>query len=499
MAALERSKVTKARRRARFFERIMAAIALLNFVLVLFDYSYIPFRDFYLRQIPPIVLWGDRQIGFSWFFDWYGREFKGIEPNRTTVAYLAAVDDLERQIRQRGEEALSSAQVRSILSELQSRSEAMVDEDPFEIANKSGTLERIKERMRRRIEDSTGQEIESSKQAFTTFWSAEYLARNGFEQEIGFFDERIQPLIQSNYYRGIGFDGRPTDEFLKIDIWFIALFGIEFLARTWYLNRRYKGTSWLDTMLWRWYDVFLLLPFWRFLRIIPLITRINQSNLINLDPLRDRIIRGIIANYAVELTEIVVIRVIEQLQNLIRQGDIARTLLKPETRPRYIDLNEIDEVTVISKRLSSTLVYQVLPQVRPDVEALLRHNANKALQELPLYEGIKHLPGVGSLPDQLTRQVIAQLYQSIYGAIADSLQDDPVGAELTQTLIDNILKAFTAEIQKGHTLEEIETLLAVWLDEIKINYVRRIAEEDVEKLREQTQMLYQITQTGGRK
>lgn len=499
MAALERSKVTKARRRARLFERIMAAIALLNFALVLFDYSYIPLRDFYLRQIPPIMLGGDRQFNFSRFIDWYGHEFKGIEPNRTTEAYLAAVGDLERQVRQQGEQAISSPQIRPILSELQNRSEAMVDEDPFEVANKSGTLERIKERMRRHVEDQTGQEIESSKQAFTTFWSPEYLAENGFDQQLNFFDERIQPLIQSNYYRGIGLDGRPTDEFIKIDIWFIALFGVEFLARTWYLSRRYKGTSWLDTMLWRWYDVFLLLPFWRFLRIIPLITRINQSNLINLDPLRDRIIRGIIANYAVELTEIVVIRVIEQLQNLIRQGDIARTLLNPESGPRYIDLNEIDEATIISKRLSSTLVCQVLPKVRPDVEALLHHNASKALQELPLYEGIKHLPGVGTLPDQLTRQVIAQLYQTVYGAIADSLQEDPAGSALTQNLIDNTIKAFRTEIRKGHTLEEIEALVAVWLDEIKINYVKRIAEEDVEKLREQTQLLYQITQTGGKK
>jgi hypothetical protein len=230
-----------------------------------------------------------------------------------------------------------------------------------------------------------------------------------------------------------------------------------------------------------------------------LTARINQSNLINLDPLRERITRGIIANYAVELTEIVVIRVIEQLQNLIRQGYIARTLLKPEAGPRYIDLNEIDEITVISKRLTSTLVCQVLPKVRPDIEALLHHNASKALQELPLYEEIRHLPGVGNLPDQLTRQVIAQLYQTVYGAIADSLQEDPAGAALTQTLIDNTIKAFRAEIQKGRTLEEIEALVAVWLDEVKINYVRRIAEEDVEKLREQTQLLYQITQTGGRK
>jgi hypothetical protein len=498
MTALQLSKSPKPPRKARLFERVMAAIALVNFGLVLFDYSYIPFRDFYLRQFSAVTLWGDRQINFSRFIDWYGREFKGIEPNRITEAYLATVGDLETQVRQQGEQNLASPQMRRLLAELQSRSEAMVDEDPFQAANKSGTLERIKERMRRHVEDLTGQEIESSKQAFAIFWSPEYLAENGFEQEIGFFNERIQPLIQTNYYRGLGFDGRPTDEFIKIDIWFIGLFGIEFLTRTWYLNRRYKGTNWIDTMLWRWYDVLLLIPFWRWLRIIPLITRINQSNLINLDPLRDRIIRGIIANYAVELTEIVVIRVIEQLQNLIRQGDVARTLLRPEAGPRYIDLNEIDEVNVISKRLSSTLVYQVLPKVRPDIEALLHHNVGKALQELPLYEQVKHLPGLNSLPDQLTRQAIAQLYQLVYGAIADSLQEDKVGADLTQTLIENTVKAFRAEIQQGHTLEEIESLISVWLDEVKINYVKRIAEEDVEKLREQTQQLYQITQTGGK-
>lgn len=492
------SKTPKGRRRVRWFERIMAAIALLNFALVLFDYSYIPLRDFYLKQVPNISFLGDRQLNFSRFIDLYGREFKGIQPNRSTEAYLAAVEDLEMQIRQRGEQDLSSPQIQQLLAELRNRSAAMVDEDPFQIANKSGTLERIKERVRRHVEDTTGREIESSKQAFATFWSSEYLSRNGFASEIGFFDQSIQPLIQTNYYRGIGFDGRPTDEFTKIDIWFIALFGIEFLARTWYLSRRYRGTSWLDTMLWRWYDIFLLIPFWRWLRVIPVVTRVNQSNLINLSPLRDRIIRGIIANYAVELTEIVVIRVIEQLQNLIRQGNITRTILKPETSPRYINLNEIDEIGVISKRLSSTLVYQVLPQVKPDIEALLNYNANKALQELPLYEQVKHLPGLSSLPDQLTKQAIAQLYQSVYGTLTDSLKEDKIGAELTQRLIENAIKAFRNEIQKGHAVEEIESLITVWLDEIKINYVRRIAEEDVEKLREQTQQLYQITQTGGR-
>ena len=75
-------------RRHRWFERLMAIIATINFALVLFDLSYIPWRDFYLREIPSLIQVYD--------------PIKGIEPHRETQAYLNRVNELEPQVMQTG-------------------------------------------------------------------------------------------------------------------------------------------------------------------------------------------------------------------------------------------------------------------------------------------------------------------------------------------------------------------------------------------------------------
>jgi len=460
----------------------MAAIALLNFGLVLFDYSYIPFRDYYLRFSPE-------------FTRWYGERFKGIEPERVTAAYLKTVEMLEQQV---VEDGISSQAVQQLLAELQTRSAAIIDENPFEIADKTGALERIKTRIRDRVGDATDQEFESSKDAFSTFWSQSYLFNQGYTEELNFFNSEIRPLFEANYYRSIdspllGLSGIPTDRFILIDMWFIGIFAVEFLARTWWLQRRYKDTSWLDTMMWRWYDIFLLFPFWRWLRAIPVISRINQSNLIDLEPIRNRLTRGIVANFAIELTEVVILRIIDQVQNLIREGDITQSLLNPDSGDQYIDLNDIDEIKVIVERVISTLTYRVLPEVKPDVEALLYHNIETALKGAPMYSQLRSLPGVEATSERVAKQLVSEIYDALYASLTNAMQDD-VGAELAAKLIQDIGDSFRREIQQGSADQEIASLVAVWLDEVKINYVKRLGEEDVEALREQTQKLYAITQ-----
>ena len=74
------------------------------------------------------------------------------------------------------------------------------------------------------------------------------------------------------------------------------MFGAEFLARTFYLTRRYRDRNlkWPDAMLWRWYDVLLLIPVWQWLRIIPVAIRLDQANLIKLDRIRDQATQGFI-------------------------------------------------------------------------------------------------------------------------------------------------------------------------------------------------------------
>ncbi|MEM9978822.1 MAG: hypothetical protein AAF808_14445, partial [Cyanobacteria bacterium P01_D01_bin.2] len=153
-----------------WFERLLVAIATVNLALVAFDLSYIRFRDLYFKTLPgPTV--------------WYGETFKGIEPHRTTAAYLREVDALKATLESEG---LNSDAADRQLAGLRLSSVDLVDENPFAVANKSGTLERIKQEIR----DRTDQE-NSSKEAFRIFWSQSYL-ENGWSDELAFFDEEIR-------------------------------------------------------------------------------------------------------------------------------------------------------------------------------------------------------------------------------------------------------------------------------------------------------------------
>ncbi|MEO0824965.1 MAG: hypothetical protein AAFX95_06850 [Cyanobacteria bacterium J06639_16] len=457
----------------RWFEKVMALLALINLCLVVFDLSYIRFRDFYLRYFPELT-------------QQYGERYKGIEPERSTVAYLETVDNLEDQVTQTG---LQSIQAETLLSQLQEQSNALIDENPFQVADKSGTLERIKNLMRDRIG------TDSSKEAFRRFWSAQYLSRQDDSSGIDFFNEEIRPLMETNYFRGIGEDGGPLDLFWKLDRWFVAIFAVELLLRTLYLSRKYKGVNWLDAIIWRWYDVLLLLPFWRWLRIFPVIVRINQSKLINLEPLRNRINRIFLSQLAVELTEVVVLRIIDQFQNLLQEGKLSSWLFNAGSSQRYVDLNGVDEIQTISQRVTSVLLYQVLPQVKPEIDTIVQHSLTSAFNQSPAYEGFQRLPGIGNLPDQISRRIAAEVTQNLYNAVINALEDSR-GAELTQKLVTSFTENLREEIQKEDTLDEIQALVVELLDEVKINYVKQLPDEDIDRLQQQTQRFYGATQRG---
>lgn len=435
-----------------WFERLMALLALTNLGLVLFDLSYIPWRDFYLKQVPQLT-------------EWYGERFKGIEPHQMTVGYLKAVQALETQVTLSG---VQSPEVNQQLLNLQALSVEMIDENPFEAVDKSGTLEQIKNRMRAHVGAT------SSKQAFQTFWSQDYLTRQGWNPSIRFFQQKIEPLIDRDYYRNIGENGEFVNQFWQIDLWFTAIFAIEFLARTHFLSRRYKRTTWLDAVIWRCYDLLLLLPFWRWLRIIPVCVRLDQAKLVDFQPIYHRVVQTLIANVAVELTEMVVVQVIDQTQALIRRGDLSRWLLKSG---RYIDLNGVNEVEMISKHLIDLLVYQVLPQIKPEVEALLCHSVAQVLNRSPVYAGLQRLPGVSTVSNQVAQQIVSDLSNTTYDALRSALEDEK-GTVLVRQLIHRIGTAFSSELRQNPSLSEIQSLSIALLDEIKVNYVTRLDRED---------------------
>ncbi|MDJ0682833.1 MAG: hypothetical protein QNJ18_23600, partial [Xenococcaceae cyanobacterium MO_167.B52] len=406
-------------------------------------------------------------------------DVKGIVPHRMTQKYIAKVDQLKQELKLVNNDWDSPA-VKNILGELRRRSIEMIQNDSFAEAGKSGNLERIKNIMREHLPN----EEKSSKQAFWQFWTKEHL-QNRWEEEYNFYNQEIKPLMATNYYRHIGENGGYINNFGYIDFPFGVLFGLEFLARTWYISRTRIGISWRDAMLWRWYDLFFIFPLWRWLRIIPITIRLNQARIISLRAVEKQISQGIVAGIAEDVTEVVTIRLINQIQTSISQGDIGR-LVEGNKTNSYIDLNNTNETAEIIKILAETIVNHVLPAIQPEAETLLQYSINKALAQTTAYQGLRILPGGDRIITRLTQQLVTQSYEVLSNTLQAILAEDQQFEKLLNSLFANISQSFTTEIKAQKSLTQIEALLVDFLEEVKINYVQRLSSEDVEQILEQT-------------
>jgi len=478
-----------------WFEKIMAIIALINLILVFFDLTYIPLRDFWLQgrvqfflklgaleyEIPNPPL---RILPFN-ITPVYDL-IKGIEPERFTSNYLDNVARLNRLLEQNqwNYSTENEARINEILTQLKEDSAAMISNNPFQIANKTGTLERIKRKMRVHVFND---EDASATQAFQIFWSPGHLSQNT-QAKLDFFNTQIKPLMATNYYRPVGENGQPVNNFAIIDFPFAMIFLVEFFGRTWYISRRYTGVNWFDAMLWRWYDVFLFLPFLRWLRVIPVTIRLSQSELINLHRVQKQISQGFVANIAEDVTEVVVIQVINQIQGSINRGEIANFITQYNNK-QYIDLNNVDETSEIVKMILSLTIQDVLPKLETDIERLLKYTIDRTLKES--FENIEQLPGMQQIRSTLSEQVSKQIYQNVYKVLAIIVSEDPNFDKLLGKIVTDFRKIMRSEIQAQKSMQNLEYLLSSLLEEVKVNYIQRLSEANVEEILEQQRKLKQ--------
>jgi hypothetical protein len=426
----------------------MAIIASIGFIVVMFDLTYLPSRDFYFRNLPLVVQTYDK--------------FKGIEPHRETERYLNAIEQLKLTVEQTG---LGSAQTRSWLQSIDSLSVSMIQNNPFQVAEKTGNLEKIKNQVRDRVQN------QSAKGSFQTFWSQEYLTKAGWQPEIAFYNQKIKPLIVTNYYRKLDESGNYIDLFWQIDIIFIGIFTIELTGRIYFICRHNRKLSWQQAIARRWYDLFLILPFFQFLRLIPVLIRWQQAELVNIDLFQSELNRLFVGQIVNELTDAVIIQILQQTQSAVKQGQITQIISNYLKTP-HVDLNNINEVEVLLELMLEIVVYRIVPKIQPDVEAIFKHLFQAALLESPAYRNLKLLPGIGELPTQAIDRVVQEVSASLYTALTKILAD-PNSSRLSRRLAENLTQSIGDEIQRGQTVTKIESLLYDLLEEIKVTYTSK--------------------------
>ena len=119
---------------------------------------------------------------------------------------------------------------------------------------------------------------------------------------------------------------------------------------------------------------------------------------------------------------------------------------------------------------------------------MLQHNIDSALNQSPIYRNLHNLPGMGEVQSQLSKQLAKEITTNLHKALVSAVED-PVAAQLSSQLMQRFGETLGDEMRQKQVLTEIQSLLFDFLEEVKINYVQRLSQEDMEQLLEKTRQL----------
>ncbi|MGB3512837.1 MAG: hypothetical protein WBA93_27195 [Microcoleaceae cyanobacterium] len=450
--------------------------------------------NFFNSEIRPLILLYEPQATYD--------IIKGIEPFRDSQKYLQTVNKLKIKIKQQG---LAGEEIESLLQELRQSSTELIDQDYyFQIVNQITVLAKIKYRIKQhiysQIPDANLQltptlqllqslnlleylapEVlwadKSSKEAFNIFWSREYLEMYGWEKELEFFEENIEFLMQSFYFRSLSTNGEFVDRFWLVDLPWLTIFWIEFLGRILLLSRR-PNVTFFDAIKRRWYDIFLLQSWLPLLRIITAVIRLHKVKLPNMEQLITGIRLKLIGSFGKEITEVVVGGGIDQLQNNISKGSLRRALFESKKKSNQVDIveNDSSKILEIVNQMLEVIACKVLPEIHSDLEDFLNYQVEKSMRQLSIYRRLQRIPFLRRLPNKIAHNLTLQISNTIATApqkvYQTDMPPDSVSIKLRQQLVEHFTSKLVSELQSKQTVEEIEILMIDWLEEIKINYVK---------------------------
>ncbi len=414
-------------KRASVYDWLVAVVGGVNLLFVLFDFTYLRFRDYYLDLAPVVQIHYDK--------------LKGIEPHRDTEAYISEYEELKANL-QNGGDAKDRARLMESLSQ---KAREMIDKSPFSRAGKDGALEVIKNRMRSHF----GKE-ESSKKAFALFFSDANLTAERTRAELEFFDTKIQPILRRNYFRHIGEDGEYLDLFYKCDLGFVVFFWFDFLLR-WVMSVR-RGTvrRWYLFPVLRGFEIFNLISphhdAWvRLLRFIPYYIRLREARILSGGGIMPGIIQDNAAVIADEISDKVMVNIISQSQSMLRAqkpGDIAAS--KP-----------IAEIRALLESQTDVIAAKVVPQLTRDITELVLYSLNRALSPY-LFSPVGFFVRLGMV------SVNASVREGLKAALSDQ-----EGVERMKGILKKSADQAVAELAAKENVGTIQVRVDAILEDLK--------------------------------
>jgi hypothetical protein len=299
--------------------------------------------------------------------------------------------------------------------------------------------------------------------------------------------------VETNYWRSIDENGRPTDRFWEIDLLlFQSVFLLDILLRLIGMRRRLPGLGWGAALMRRWIDLPLLLPFWRWLRVIPTIERLQTSGVANLEPLRAVISRAVVALLAVELFEVLALQLLDGLQQLIRSRrwpNRIRSLRSHQT----VNFNDERELVELVRIWGPLLLVQVAPRLEPELQAVLGRALQQSLQNVMVPPPLRHLQPLLQMEKGISQQLAGGMVESLLELTRSTGkrlgQRDDEQLALLECCIDRFWDELAEALETGDALESSQRLLCTFLEEFKATYLTQINRTGIKGLIEELDQL----------
>jgi hypothetical protein len=474
------------------WDRFVALWAALNFLVVMVDVTYVPLRSFWIQRrvhpmpatplavpllaLPDITPWMDR--------------LKGIEPHRDTQLLTQEFLWLDQAWQRQQVGAPPTRDQRQSLERLVTLSQQMIDTDPFQATGGSGTLEKIKNRLRQRAKQ------ESAKEAVGLLLSPEWLNAHPWSEEREFWRQQVLPLVAQNYWRSVDENGRPTDHFWRYDLLiFQSVFLVDILLRTIRLRRKLPGLRWRDALLRRWIDWPLFLPFWRWLRLVPVLERLQHAGLINLEPLRAVVSRGVVALLALELFEVLALQIMDGVQQQVRSNRWPMRLRALRSHQTVTNQEERELVELV-RLWAPLLLERVAPRLAPELRSVLDHSLRQSLEKTlvpgPLRQLRPFLDVEQGFSRQLAQGVVESFLDLSKSAGARLGRRDDEQLRLLQHFIDRFWEELARALEEGPALERSQELVCAGIERVKRTYLSQISRTGIEGLIEELDQLMSL-------
>jgi len=410
------------------WDLFMVWVVIINLCLILFDLTYLWLRPTYFTYLPLITRIWDPVLG--------------IEPHPLTEGLIEEASAAHRLV----ELDPSAPGLDERLDNLQMLTTRVFLENPFLRSGQTSDLAAIWTTMAR----ETGKVTTSYNnpdivaEVAHDYWSGPpELVRHRFS----LFDRQIEPRLAVNYFRGFDLDGQLIDHFWKIDLPFLILFWIEFIARWTLAIRRRTYARWYFYPIFYWYDLLSLIPVTalrplRLLRVVSIYMRLRESDLSRVG--RDFLSRGVayISNIITEeVSDRVAVRILDEYREEIVDGTHVR-IARATVEPRRAEIERV----LVSQIRAILTDEDTIERFRQ----LLQLNLANAVDES---ESLRSLP----LPHVVVKPVVSTVGEVILDTTLETISttlDSIDGQEAVQALADSILEA----LFYGPALVELESL-----------------------------------------